>query len=134
MREKQRHLDVCASGDPCAHLGAALAPARASSGAPGTWTRVAAAGDVPPNAMKAFSAAGVTVLVARSGDDFFAVQSLCPHEAVPLVLGEMAGATLTCLEHLWQFDLRTGAPLGEALEGLRTYPLKNEDGQLYICV
>lgn len=48
--------------------------------------------------------------------------------------GQLAGPTLTCMEHLWQFDLPSGAPLGEAEEGLQTYPLKNEEGHLYVAV
>jgi nitrite reductase/ring-hydroxylating ferredoxin subunit len=35
---------------------------------------------------------------------------------------------------MWQFDIRTGAPLGEALEGLRRYPLKDEGGLLYVAL
>jgi nitrite reductase/ring-hydroxylating ferredoxin subunit len=44
------------------------------------------------------------------------------------------GSVLTCLEHMWQFDLRTGAPLGDALEGLRGYPLREEAGLLYVAL
>ncbi len=53
---------------------------------------------------------------------------------VPLEDGLIQGDTLICLEHMWQFDLRSGAPLGEAEEGLRRYPLKNEGGQLYVAI
>jgi nitrite reductase/ring-hydroxylating ferredoxin subunit len=35
---------------------------------------------------------------------------------------------------MWQFDIRTGAPLGDALEGLRSYRLKEESGLLYVAV
>jgi nitrite reductase/ring-hydroxylating ferredoxin subunit len=40
-----------------------------------------------------------------------AVANACPHEGNPLVLGELAGATLTCAFHQWRFDLATGACL-----------------------
>ena len=42
------------------------------------------------------------------------------------------GATLTCLEHMWQFDLRTGAPMGDATCGVTTYRLKEERGEVYV--
>ena len=32
------------------------------------------------------------------------------------------GSVLTCLEHMWQFDIHTGAPLGDAQEGLKRLP------------
>jgi nitrite reductase/ring-hydroxylating ferredoxin subunit len=35
---------------------------------------------------------------------------------------------------MWQFDIRTGAPLGDALEGIRSYPLKEDRGELYVVV
>src|SRR5207247_1048947 len=44
------------------------------------------------------------------------------------------GSTLTCMEHMWQFDLKTGAPLGDAQEGLKEYRLKEEHGDLYIAL
>ena len=53
---------------------------------------------------------------------------------IPLEQGMHDGSVLTCLEHMWQFDLRTGAPLGDALEGLRGYPLKEEAGLLYVAL
>jgi toluene monooxygenase system ferredoxin subunit len=84
--------------------------------------------------MKEFSVAGVNVLIVHTGDAYVAFQALCPHEAVPLDQGIHDGSSLTCLEHMWQFDIRTGAPLGDALEGLRNYRLKEDHGELYIAL
>jgi toluene monooxygenase system ferredoxin subunit len=84
--------------------------------------------------MKEFSVGGVNVLGVHTGDAYVAFQALCPHETIPLEQGIHDGAVLTCLEHMWQFDIRTGAPLGEALEGLRSYRLKEESGLLYVAV
>ena len=33
-----------------------------------------------------------------------------------------------------QFDLRTGAPMGDATEGLKGYPLKEKNGELYVAL
>lgn len=99
-----------------------------------TWKPVCAATDVPANGMKEFAVDGVAVLVVHTGEAFIALQAMCPHEAVPLETGVHDGCTLTCLEHLWQFDLRTGAPMGDAQTGLKGYPLKEEQGQLYVAL
>ena len=96
------------------------------------WKRLGASREVPENGMKEFSVDGVNVLVVNAGDGFFAYQALCPHEAVALEQGIHDGSVLTCLEHMWQFDLRTGAPLGDAEVGLKGYPLKEERGELYV--
>jgi len=98
------------------------------------WKRVCAAGDVGAGGMKEFSVDGVNVLVVNTGDAFVAFQALCPHEAVPLEQGMHDGSVLTCLEHMWQFDIRTGAPLGDAQEGLKGYRLKEERGELYVVL
>jgi len=96
------------------------------------WTRVCASGDVPANGMKEFAVDGVGVLIVHTGDAFVAFQAMCPHEAVPLEQGVHDGAVLTCLEHLWQFDVRTGAPLGDAQVALKGYRLREERGELYV--
>ena len=113
---------------------AARAQAAAPAGPAGAWTRVGPAAEVPANGMKEFSVAGTSVLVVHTGDAYVAFQAMCPHEAIPLEQGIHDGSTLTCLEHMWQFDIRTGAPMGDALERLRSYPLKDEGGTLYVAI
>lgn len=103
-----------------------------TAGAP-QWKRVCATGDIPASGMKEFAVEGLgAVLVVHTGEAFVAVQALCPHEAIPLEAGVHDGCALTCLEHMWQFDLRTGAPMGDASEGIKTYPLKEERGELFV--
>jgi len=99
---------------------------------PEGWKRLGATKDVPANGMKEFKVDGVNVLVVSAGDAFFAYQALCPHEAVALEQGIHDGSVLTCLEHMWQFDVRTGAPMGDAEVGLKGYRLKEERGELYV--
>jgi toluene monooxygenase system ferredoxin subunit len=100
----------------------------------GQWRRVGAVAEMPLNCMKTFLVNDVSVLIVHTGDAFVAVQALCPHEAVPLDQGVVDGSTLTCLEHLWQFDVKSGAALGEAEECLQTYPLRIEHDQLYVAL
>jgi toluene monooxygenase system ferredoxin subunit len=126
--------DVFGPGAPLPPDDAGREPAD-PPGPEGGWKRVTATAVVPSYGMKAFLVDGVGVLIAHTGDDeYVAVQAQCPHEMVPLEHGLIQGLTLTCLEHMWQFDLRSGAPLGEAEEGLRRYPLKNEGGYLYVVI
>jgi len=96
------------------------------------WTRVCPVGAVPVKGLKEFAVNGTNVLIANTTNGFVAYQALCPHEAVALEQGVQDGSVLTCLEHLWQFDLQTGAPLGDAEVGLTGYRLKEEGGDLYI--
>ena len=71
-------------------------------------------------------------MVANAGGEFFGFQAICPHQEVPLCEGLFDGSTLTCHMHLWQWDVRTGAPLGIAEAPLQRYPLAREGDALYL--
>ena len=99
----------------------------------GQWRRVCRTEEVPAGGMKEFSVEGTSVLILHLGDAYVAWQAMCPHEAIPLAEGICDGSVLTCLEHMWQFDARSGAPVGDDAEkGLSGYPLKEERGELYV--
>ena len=66
---------------------------------------------------------GLKLLVVNAGDDYFAYQAMCPHQEVPLCEGLYDGAVLTCHQHLWQWDIRTGAPMGLAEAALESFPV-----------
>jgi toluene monooxygenase system ferredoxin subunit len=83
--------------------------------------------------MKAFATEdGRTVLVVRAGDRCYGYQAMCPHMDVALEEGVFDGSVITCLEHLWQWDVHTGEPRGEAEAPLRRYAVREEDGTLYL--
>ena len=122
-------IDVEPTAAPADH-----ASARGATASGAGWKRVCSAGEVPINGMKEFAAGDVNVLIVHTGSGFVAYQALCPHEAVRLEDGVHDGAVLTCLEHMWQFDINTGAPLGDAEAGLTGYRLKEERGDLYVSL
>ena len=111
------------------------APAAAATSAPRPeWTRVCRVDEVPASGMKEFAVDGTSVLVVHTGTAFVACQAMCPHEAVPLEQGVHDGCLLTCLEHTWQFDLATGAPVGDAETGIKMYRLREDRGELYVAL
>jgi toluene monooxygenase system ferredoxin subunit len=76
---------------------------------------------------------GLKLVVANAGGgEFFGFQASCPHQEVPLCEGVFDGATLTCHMHLWQWDVRSGAPLGIAEAPLQKYALTREGDALYV--
>jgi toluene monooxygenase system ferredoxin subunit len=89
--------------------------------------------DVPENGLKECEAeGGLKLVVANAGGEFFGFQAICPHQDVPLCEGLFDGSTLTCHMHLWQWDVRTGSPLGLAEAPLQRYPLTKEGDALYL--
>ena len=65
------------------------------------------------------------IAVARDGDDVYAVQDLCSHQAVALSEGEVDGCTIECWLHGSRFDLASGKPTGPpATEPVSTFPVE----------
>ena len=85
--------------------------------------------EIPANGLKQFG----DVCVINAGDRFFACQAACPHQGVALCEGSFDGETLTCLEHLWQWNLRQGGePCGLAEEPLKMLEVEEEGGALFL--
>ncbi len=95
---------------------------------------VCRAADVPENGLKEVEVeGGLKLVVANAGGEFFGFQAACPHQDVPLCEGVFDGSTLTCHMHLWQWDVRTGAPLGLAEAPLQRYSLAVDGDSLYLA-
>lgn len=95
--------------------------------------RICSASEIPTNGMKTYDTSlGIKVLIANAGDSYFAYQGLCPHQDVCLDEGFFDGSTLTCHQHLWQWDIATGAAVGLAEAPLERYELAHEDGEIFV--
>ena len=68
--------------------------------------------------------------VARVGDKFFAVNSICPHMGGPLSCGNIHHGRVHCPWHDWSFDLETGvSPNGHRID---RYQVKVEEGEVKV--
>lgn len=95
--------------------------------------RICSASDIPPSGMKSYDTdIGVKVLILNTGDTFYAYQGLCPHQDVCLDEGFFDGSTLTCHQHLWQWDVTTGEAVGQAEAPLERYDLAHENGDIFV--
>ena len=63
---------------------------------------------VPDQGMLLGHAFGEAILVARKGDQLFAIGATCTHYGGPLAKGLMVDCTVRCPWHHACFDLRTG--------------------------
>jgi 3-phenylpropionate/trans-cinnamate dioxygenase ferredoxin subunit len=76
---------------------------------------------------------GVTVCVARIGDEVYAVEDTCTHSEASLSEGEISGTKIECWLHGAEFDLRTGEALTPpATTPLKTFSVKRNGNQVVI--
>ena len=96
-------------------------------------TRVCNLVDIPSNGMKAYELEGnPKILVVNSGERYYAYQAQCPHQEVCLDEGIYDGETLTCHQHLWQWDITNGHALGLAEAPLQSFPLIVENDVIFV--
>jgi apoptosis-inducing factor 3 len=73
------------------------------------------------------------VLLARQGDEFFAIGATCSHYSGPLAEGLMAGDTVRCPWHHARFSLRTGEAIGApAFNALPCWRVEKSDDKVFV--
>jgi 3-phenylpropionate/trans-cinnamate dioxygenase ferredoxin subunit len=73
-----------------------------------SFTRVADIAELPDGTMKKVAVGEKEILIARSGDRYFAANGRYPHMNGDLSKGTLSGSVVTCPVHHSQFDLTDG--------------------------
>ena len=77
---------------------------------------------------------GQDVLLVRLNGVDYAYENRCAHLGVALSEGRLDGHILTCRAHHWQYDVRVGNGINPATACLRRFPVKVEDGTVFVNV
>ncbi len=96
-------------------------------------TKGVAASSLGDGAMILGRVGDAEVVLARSGDDFFAVRAQCTHYRGPLVEGIIVDGTVRCPLHHACFSLRTGEALrAPALDPLVCWRVDREGDRIFV--
>jgi apoptosis-inducing factor 3 len=89
--------------------------------------------DLPDGHMLAGHVGDDAVLLARRGNEFFAIGATCSHYSGPLAEGLMVDDTVRCPWHHACFSLRTGEALhAPALSPVSCWAVEQRDGKLFV--
>ena len=102
----------------------------------GAWVEACAADDIEEEDVIRFDHDGHTYAIYRSPDDaYYATDGICTHEHAFLSDGLVMDEIIECPKHNGRFDYRTGQAKGAPVcIDLKTYPVKVEDGTVYIQI
>ena len=97
------------------------------------FTKGISSSDVANGTMLLGHALGQAVLLARQGDEFFAIGAVCTHYSGPLAQGLLVDDTVRCPWHHACFSLRTGEALrAPALSPVACWSVERRDGKLFV--
>ena len=95
---------------------------------------VLASNALAPGQMSEVDVDGTSVLIARVGDDHYAILNRCGDSPLPLHYGTLNGAEVTCSWHGCRYDVRTGARTDGVDARVGVFPVRVEDGHVRIAV
>ena len=99
------------------------------------WVRVCGVSEVTPDQPKAVVAGQTPIAVVQHDGEFYAIHDVCSHANVALSEGEVVDCEIECWLHGSTFALSTGKPSClPAVEPVPVYPVKIEDGAVYVAV
>lgn len=97
-----------------------------------TLTKVAKVSEVPPGTGKVVDVEGTAVAVFNCEGRFYAMANTCTHRGGPLGEGSLAGTTVTCPWHGWQYDVTSGACHTNPAGAVKTFDVKVEGDELFV--
>ena len=99
------------------------------------WIAIGTLEQIPALGARTVETPKGQVAVFRAADDsVFALLNRCPHKNGPLSEGIVAGHTVACPLHNWVIDLTDGQAKAPDEGCTRNFPVKAQDGQIWLDV
>jgi nitrite reductase/ring-hydroxylating ferredoxin subunit len=97
------------------------------------WVDLIDAADIKLGHHQFVEAEGLRLLVHHLDEGYFVTSSTCTHQEFEMDRCVLTGPVLTCTEHGWKFDVRTGAvvAVGDPADRLPSYRAEVRDGRVW---
>jgi nitrite reductase/ring-hydroxylating ferredoxin subunit len=99
------------------------------------WISVPDGENMLEGTMLGISALGKRLIIYKTRRGYFATDRRCTHQAADLMRGYFDEDIIECPVHQGRFNVCSGAALSApASTPLKTYPVKTEDGKVFVEV
>lgn len=100
------------------------------------WIKIGLIEDVPSQGSRVVKteSMGDIAIFRTLSNTIYALSNTCPHKGGPLSEGIVHGEKITCPLHNMTFDLATGEATGPDELCAGHYPVKVEDGGIYLSL
>lgn len=101
---------------------------------PKQWVPIAKVGEIQEHKGKAFKLQGQDIAVFLVDGQYYGLENACYHQGAPLDDGDVKDCIVTCPAHSWKFDLRNGECTRDDSIVMKTYSVKELEGELLILL
>jgi nitrite reductase (NADH) small subunit len=99
------------------------------------WIEVGKIEEIPRLGARVVNSPLGDIAVFRNAkDELFALLDKCPHKGGPLSQGIVHDRSVTCPLHNWVLGLDDGAAKGPDEGCTKTFPIKQENGMVYLSL
>ncbi len=74
------------------------------------------------------------IALFRCDGAVYAIRNQCPHMGGNLGEGSLTGEIVRCPDHAWPINVKTGQHPQAPVVAVRTFPVKEEGGEVYVEV
>lgn len=97
------------------------------------FVKVCTSADLNPGGVRLYVAEqDINIAVYRRSTGLHAIDNSCPHAGADLHYGKIEKGYVLCPFHAWKFHIETGTCVIHSKFNLKTYPVKEEDGAIWV--
>ena len=97
-------------------------------------TKVATTAEIPTGTGKVVEIGGKKLAVFNCDGQLYAMDNTCQHRGGPLGEGSLAGTTVTCPWHGWEYDVKTGECMMDRSITVQKFDVKVEGEDIFISL